>query len=683
MLLVLQPYASAYWQAYYWRVPASTVAALVRLVRAVWSKLGRHFAFFFTIPSHLLTRRHDRNDIDDFREPRNMDEDTLKQLEGAKRLPIDPIKVFPRDIQIASGGPNSPILPSPAEHIGQPSSPTTRTTVANDTTVQNDTTNTSSSRLHTRSMSVADVARQGKRLSLNFPIQSASSRPTRPPSWANSSPVLPPIPSPDPSVAPSPTENNFLAVLAAQERRVLELKEELGKAEKELEMLKKQWAQHEMVRKKQDVKRVTQLQPLQTAPSPGLDSGNDSDDIDGSSQWMHKEMERRKHLLSGVKSSNRKVFSGSRHMRTLSLLSPDKTQGPSFPQPPSLDGTDESRPPSATALGLPIPRSTISPNNIEETQRSFTPDSASDSMVSLDLPRLPSDAILQTGKQMATDFKQGLWTFFEDIRQATVGEEAIHGTTPRRRPQSMYAAGPNAKHSNGNLKKQGSRGNLRRSATLKQDSKDPLKNGSLQRRATDLSPPADIGGSFWRENGLEEPRTTTAAKVRPGSRGSTGKTHKGMEKTAHDATDDESWDSWDTPASKAEPSPKQLQAPGMSSNDSVSEVASSARSTPRTSTSSTGLAATTSKSTDTQNDASHGSNRDSIPWPALAKLVTPSHLKRTASHLMSEWERSLTPSPPPGQSPARLSPIPSDSGERDYFGTPVLAAGENGRSKKD
>ena len=36
--------------------------------------------------------------------------------------------------------------------------------------------------------------------------------------------------------------------------------------------------------------------------------------------------------------------------------------------------------------------------------------------------------------------------------------------------------------------------------------------------------------------------------------------------------------------------------------------------------------------------------KDPIPWPALAKLG-PATLRRTASHLMSEWEKSLTPSP--------------------------------------
>lgn len=33
-----------------------------------------------------------------------------------------------------------------------------------------------------------------------------------------------------------------------------------------------------------------------------------------------------------------------------------------------------------------------------------------------------------------------------------------------------------------------------------------------------------------------------------------------------------------------------------------------------------------------------------IPWPAITKLA-PSKLQRTASNLMAEWERSLSPSP--------------------------------------
>ena len=40
--------------------------------------------------------------------------------------------------------------------------------------------------------------------------------------------------------------------------------------------------------------------------------------------------------------------------------------------------------------------------------------------------------------------------------------------------------------------------------------------------------------------------------------------------------------------------------------------------------------------------AASGKKQDDIPWPALKKL-SPSRLSRTASTLMDEWERSLTP----------------------------------------
>ena len=159
---------------------------------------------------------------------------------------------------------------------------------------------------------------------------------------------------------------------------------------------------------------------------------------------------------------------------------------------------------------------------------------------------------------MAKDFKDGLLTFFEDITQATVGEEAIHGTGQRRRPQSMYVGDLNAKHSNGNLRKHDSRQSLKRSSTSssattgpnRQDSRSPLKKLPAQRKTTDLSPPIDVGGSFWRDNELDEPRPTTAAKVRPGSRGKASSTPQQSalkEKPLRYFTDEDGWDTWDTP----------------------------------------------------------------------------------------------------------------------------------------
>jgi len=54
-------------------------------------------------------------------------------------------------------------------------------------------------------------------------------------------------------------------------------------------------------------------------------------------------------------------------------------------------------------------------------------------------------------------------------------------------------------------------------------------------------------------------------------------------------------------------------------------------------------------------------NREGIPWPALIKLA-PSNLRRTASHLMEEWEKSLTASPD------------EMGGRADYVATTAVAA---------
>lgn len=50
-------------------------------------------------------------------------------------------------------------------------------------------------------------------------------------------------------------------------------------------------------------------------------------------------------------------------------------------------------------------------------------------------------------------------------------------------------------------------------------------------------------------------------------------------------------------------------------------------------------------------------NREDIPWPALTKL-SPGNLKRTASTLIIEWERSLAPPTPADE----LVPVASEKG---------------------
>lgn len=618
-----------------------------------------------------------------------MDEKTLHALEGRPRpLPLALTDAVAVDgVHVRSGGPNSPKLPPPAERI-LPSSSTSKTvddghaaTASANGAVAGSSTRSqhSHSLSHARTQSLADLALQTKRLSLNFPPPSlreaGGTRSPRPLSFVGS-PVLPPIqasPSPDKEVADSPTKDSFLTHIAAQERRVLELKEELSRAERELEDLKKQWAQHEVQRKKQDARRSTQLKSLHTLPSPALDSGNDSEDVDGSSNWMQLEMERRKQMLSGVQRSNRRVFSGSRHTRTLSLLSPERTQPPPFPQPVDAGST-------ADAAASIQPRQLVRSATTASLERPTRERQSADNALirpSLDLTRLPSETILKTGRQMATDLKDGLWTFFEDIRQATVGEEAVSGQPTRRTQQGHVRS-----KTTHNLQRQGSRSSLGKSstsstrsgATARQDSRSPTKHhraGTRQQRP--MSDAFDIiGGDFWSANGfiddsigahVVQPRNVRNMQQQEGR----SRTPVKPSSQRPSSRDSEAWDTWDTPATKATTRPSGLATSPAA--DSVSSADNtSAKSTPRTSTSSAGAVTTNPAASSTPSQAhirsplaaTSSNSRDAIPWPALAKL-TPSNLKRTASNLMNEWEKTISPILDPTVQDTR-SPSPSPIG---------------------
>jgi hypothetical protein len=403
------------------------------------------------------------------------------------------------------------------------------------------------------------------------------------------------------AAAPSPTEPpNILAVLAAQERYVLELKEELVKAEEDLKKLKKAWQTHESVKQRNDLRKVTQLQPLNTNLA---NFRPDLDDEDGSSVWMQREMERRKALLNGTKSSQRKVFSGSRHLRTLSLLSPDKTYSPSFPQPPDVrDPTDEPR------KQPPHPMRTMT-----------SPDIASEIATTVNgdrydltgLSAIQRDALLRTGKQMATDFKDGLLTFIEDIRQATVGEEAVDGSG-----STSVKTAPTK--------------NVRKASNGR-----PSLVGTGSRHSTPQQS-VDIGDDFWKEHGLSEPKTSPTNK----------KTHslkhtRTPQKKAAKEEEFEEWDSWETPENR-------YTDKAASSSDEEDGATASSRTSTRYHSKrhdSKASSLTTNSSNGAADEtAARDPKRNSIPWPDMVKL-SPNNLKRTASHLMKEWEKNLTPPP--------------------------------------
>lgn len=598
-------YAIVYWT----RVAVGGGVALL-IGRWFWADL-RHFVAWSFVRSSLTslhqttflclrrrTRPHEstsppRTPV--LKRVNSMDADSTSP-ENARRPVIEPLKV---DQIFSSGGPNGPRRAPPTEHVGSPTSATS-------TRTSDDCPRPSSS--HSRTGSLADLARQGKRFSMHFPVQAPNALSSRPTSWHNS---LHNSPTHSPVLAASPTENiSFLNKLAAQERYVLELKEALKQAELELERLKKQWAKEEATKKRNEVRSVQKLQPL-TAPMPALDALDD--DEDGSSEWLQKEMERRKTILSGVKSSNRKVFSGSRHMRTLSLLSPERGHfSQPFPQPPNTRGSEDT-----PADHQKLNRSSTTPD-LAAIINGERDDKWEDD-------KEPNrDVFIKTGRQMAADIKEGLITFFEDIRQATVGQEGINATSSR-----ITQSTGNSKlktRSPGRGGRIGSRAGQHNfssgSSTHTHPSPRTQNTGSL----------IDIGTSFWHENGFENSDPKPAKKV---TRKISNRHSSYITPRPKDI--DDSWDTWDTPI-------KQQTSLVMSTSGSVasdSPTSSDVQSTPLTATS---TLSPTSTSTDrTLTPGSTGfSKRDSIPWPAIQKL-SPSNLRRTASHLMSEWEKSLTP----------------------------------------
>ena len=270
-----------------------------------------------------------------------------------------------------------------------------------------------------------DHHRHSEKLSLNFPILPPKPYDERQPlpspvystptDSGRSSPRLREVPA-------SPKESNtFLTELAAQERKVLELREELQRAERDLVNLKKQWASHEANKKKRESRRIEALQPL---TGPILYSQSEGEDTAPSNRASLQ-----KQRAQSVRKPQGRVFSSSKHARALSLLSPaaddkatqDHNLGEALNESDSRmksESRKENLSSSSAVTGRQLSSESI-PLSQKATDRRSMP------------PAVKADSLTTAGKQMANDLRSGLWTFFEDIRQATVGEEGVTGNHSR------------------------------------------------------------------------------------------------------------------------------------------------------------------------------------------------------------------------------------------------------------
>ena len=446
--------------------------------------------------------------------------------------------------------------------------------------------------------------RHTKGLSLNFPIL----LPTN--AQISQSPIGSGVPSPIDSArsspriraavfrSPEPSDDaqdkskargsgEFLTLLAGQERKVLELKEELQRAEADLQILKKQWAVHEANKKRDELRQVKKMRPMALDDVTAGETTGTEDDVD--------EERRRKRALversyanqaatgtNGTSGLNRKgskrVFEGGRHTRTLSLLSPTATkastrpmddiesirnevqqneieedQGPSLSRMPTLDGFI-----SGDALPLGFGRTY---KDLAAHRRS--------------LPPVAADMLVKQGKQVYDGVREGLWTFFEDIRQATVGEEGINGTVAQQRPVKQ-------------TQRKGSR-----------KSSDKATKSSAK-ETTEAAKSGPKEPSFWNEFGLETPQRKSSTS------------YKAIEKPNGHSQQKSSIDSSNPPSL----------LPDLNDNDEGEDGWDTWES-PQSNK--------VSKITTTDSPTNGG-----LPWPEIQRASP--KMSRTISDLMKEWD---------------------------------------------
>ena len=347
-----------------------------------------------------------------------------------------------------------------------------------------------------QSRSTSSASRNANRLSLTLPIAPPSSDPSRPtPTYVSANPSVPPTPVDDSATASPSDTNEFIIAIAAQERRVLELREQLSHAEGELLTLKRQWSSKQAYNRKAESRRADTARPV--APT--------ADNESGSSSRHSIDFDRRKLLLQNQNTptqNRRKVLRGG-HTRTLSLLSPSKSDS-SF----GIHGEIDNEP-----ISLPLPpveRRTAQLTNPNLSKRaSWQP---------------------QSHRQQASvpglieDFRLGLKTFVEDIRQITVGDEPINGLTPVRSPAQPSSSAGMSRTSSGDAE------TIRPSNAAR-----PKVSTAFDLPSSATSTPTPSSQS--REGTPQERARPNRIK------------HFSWTPLAFDAIDDNAWDSWDSPVS--------------------------------------------------------------------------------------------------------------------------------------
>ena len=272
------------------------------------------------------------------------------------------------------------------------------------------------------------------------------------------------------------------------------------------------------------------------APPPDIISLDDKD-----AARETREQEHRKLKPLATRQPHRTVFSGSRHTKTLSLLSPSSSSKSSDPPFREADAPVKTR--RGTTDGPP--RLSIVPRT--SNTHSSSPRHLNDPRSQPSVRGLPKDHIVETGKQFVGDLREGLWNFIEDLRQATVGEEIDTSS-----------------------------GNATKKNTTNQKAEAGLAQTLFRHDSTALNKSSASGSSRkTKSSGKDFPVADTETVFDGGTIPPAAKSkHKGQLTIQTTPADPDGWDTW-------EESPPRLQSPPQSSTSSQAD--SIERSTPRTS----------------------------------------------------------------------------------------------------
>ncbi|KAI1178426.1 hypothetical protein F4777DRAFT_537636 [Nemania sp. FL0916] len=431
--------------------------------------------------------------------------------------------------------------------------------------------------------STSPATRHANRLSLTLPISLPNGFPSRPTPTSS----MPPTPI-ETVAAGSPVDpDDFIVAIAAQERRVLELRDELSRAEIELKRLKRQWTISEGCKKRPP--NATAQPSRALAPAASLRDSSD----DTAASKRSSELERRKAILlaqsQGAPRQHQRTVMRGRHTRTLSLLSPTKSVGDA-----SIHEANGNTQPSDGNLHR-SPATIVYPANKRAT---WAPQQSTQQPTGV--------------KQLANDFKQGLWTFVEDLRQATVGDEAVSGTTNRTTDMAPRSG-----------RVEGDQDTIRASTANRGRISFPTEPDSPFSILSE-SPTSSSGDRFYHRR--------TASRPEPRAR-----KHFSWTPLTFENLDDDDWSSWDSPNAKTSRwSGSTVNGDGV---PVIPETSDENESTLRRTRSGSGHQPTSPRTP---------SKLEDLPQ-AIFNRLTPSSIKSTTSNFIKEWERSLSPtvqSPP-------------------------------------